>query len=32
MLFVNFSTAELLAKRYVLKQADLDMNVFHLFC
>lgn len=27
-----FSTAELLAKRYVMKQADLDMNVFHLFC
>lgn len=26
----NFST-EFLVKRYVLKQVDLDMNVFHLF-
>ena len=31
-ILVNFTSAELLAKRYVLKLAALDMNVFHWFC
>lgn len=30
-ILLNFSTAEFLVKRYVLKQVDLDMNVFQLF-
>lgn len=31
LIILNFSTVDFLSKRYVVKQVDLDMNVFQLF-